>query len=206
MSRVIRLPDSIIDEVYEFLEEKGAGGRGLSISQAIQRCISIAIYGTPYIRDGREAVGRLLDPVDPLLKAHVSKWAQTADWDGSRRAPLIPQDVREKLLETAKELNSPVQVEDKVFRDKPLEQKIEPKRSETPPWQDLKRIPLKELKKVYKNHPVIAWCEGDELKTIAVECAFAVLPQASRRSRKVSEVAEDLYEKFIKWQREKTLL
>ena len=67
------------------------------------------------------------------------------------------------------------------------------------PWLLMKRTPIAIIMKVHPLHPLIKWAEGDHLRTFAVECAFANVPQALHKAPKVSQVAEQLNNDFIRW-------
>jgi hypothetical protein len=56
---------------------------------------------------------------------------------------------------------------------------------------------------VHPLHPLVKWCEGDELKIRAVECAFGNIPQALHKDQKIIEMANKLYKYFIRWKEEK---
>jgi hypothetical protein len=68
-----------------------------------------------------------------------------------------------------------------------------------PPWTLMKLVEFDAVLLVHPLHPLVKWCEGDELKIRAVECAFGNIPQALHKDQKIIEMANKLHSYFKRW-------
>lgn len=202
--KVVRLEEQLVQEVIEWLKVNGHYQRSMSIAAAIRAALSQLIYHTPSLRDGRAQAAEILAKAgrEPLstVRGRVAKFAQTYDWNPKQDIH-VPEKVSKALKKSQEEL-----IEDLCLEIPDCEiQEVEDLEEvetfpDSPPWELMKRLDIGEIVLVHPLHQLVKWCDGDELKTFAVEAAFRNVPQALHKTPKIVEMAEQLYNYFSRWE------
>jgi len=179
---------------------------GMSVAKVVKTCLSELIYGEPDLSDGRAKAAEILAKAgnEPAwtVRGTAAKFFQSYNWQ-ERPEPIIPKAVREALSSAVQEIRQESAIlaaEPKVLGDPPSDSGPPIVISDIPPWTGLRRFPSKEIVKRYPKHRALTWMGQDELRKIAVEVAFAVVPQELHTKSKLMEVAESLYESFKEWE------
>ena len=67
-------------------------------------------------------------------------------------------------------------------------------------WEPNQKVDFRDLRKLYPAYPVFEWTGGDELRVLAVEMVFVVLPKELHNSTRVTELANILWETLRRWE------
>ncbi len=138
---------------------------------------------------------------NPNLAARVQRWASETDFGMvTQKESRLPAEIEEELLKADKEMAAPkIDIEEYLSKEPDRSGQRKPSISDIPPWEQLSRMDIEDVRAAKRNHPLLSWAEDDFLKQKAVECTFALLPKTMYKTLKMGEMARDLYDKFKKW-------
>jgi hypothetical protein len=180
---------------------------GMSTAAAIRTALSLLIYETPSLADGRDQAAEILakSAREPLstIRGKVAKFARTYDWSNPGGQDIhVPDKVRKTIEQVNKELGEDLCIEVRECQLKDVEDTPPTEVFPTqPPWELMKRIDLGEIVTIYPMHSLVKWAGDNKLRIFAIEAAFANVPQSLHKSPKVVEVAENLESYFKRWEK-----
>jgi len=203
--RSIRLPNRVINEAIEYLKLSHLYVDGMSLSKIIQTVLAQTIYKAPSLKEGRaeaaEVLRKTLPAPDHTVRGRVATFAQQYDWERLEGKAVIKTELEESIHEAVKDVEAELELkipEQKIKKDVKATKKIfHPKEA---PWKTINRISYDLLCEQYPKHKLLtSFALKSELHQIAVECAFAAIPASLRRSNKIFELAQTLFENFQTW-------
>jgi hypothetical protein len=169
-------------------------GVDCTLPEAIDILLSIAIFDTiGDAKDRRKRFYKILDRLPRIAQRQTAKMLAQ-----NRRTA----DLEEEFKDMARRLEPEPEIGN-VIREQPIEVERRIPEPQLPPWHHLRRKPYKEVIEIHPKHPIKKFAEQSKLHAIAVECAFAVVPQSLHKSAKVEEIAIILYKQFKQWEERK---
>lgn len=201
--KTVRISDELYEEALQALLSRGIlkfrDQKNPNPTKVIETVVSLILYKEEDIETGRQLVSRR--EINPL-EEDILSFAKTSRALADASTSVKP--AREKLQE---ELSKVLQDEAEkkydtghpLYRDPSVEDPL-PRRTisaDTEPWEGLERCPIADIHLRYPKHPLLKWSFQDDLKTIAVEVAFATVPMALHKTGTVISLAETLYGNFV---------
>lgn len=193
----ISVSDELLESCRVLLESRGVSTTGLKSKDIIARVIKYALGDTESL-------------FHSPLPRRIEKWKERSLVFKSGGAlapePLLPPKLLEGIRQRAQELHEQEQVLNLPdnLESPPVDPGSLPRPrqlpSSTPPWTELKRIPLEEAHKhLLKKHSLLKWASTDKLKRIAAEVALAYVPRSMYMTPVLYKTAEELYQKFLQY-------
>lgn len=206
--KAVRLEERLIDEVIEYLKMHGHYRHGMSNAALVRTALSVLIYQTPNIKDGRDRAADILARTShaPLstVRGRVAQFAKTYNWEPKQDIH-VPDKVKKTIEEASAKVEDDlsITVKECQVRDVPSGSPPAETFPDSPPWTLMKTIPIEEVVLTYPLHPLVKWANTNELKLRAVECAFGNVPKSLHKDQKTIDMARELYNYFKRWNLEK---
>jgi len=205
--KAVRLEERLIQEVVEFLKLNGHYRDGMSVASCVRTALSLLIYQTPNLADGRDQALEVLSKTSgaPLstVRGRVAKFAQTYNWAGQQDIH-VPEKVRDAIQEASYQTAGDLEVEvrecqiEEVSGSPPTE--VFP---DKPPWTLMKSVSYDEIIRTHPLHPLVKWASDSPMRIRAMECAFGNVPKSLHKDQKILDMADRLLDYFERWETKK---
>ena len=180
---------------------------GMSTAAVVRSALSLLIYQTPNLRDGRDQAADILARAGnaPLstVRGRVAQFAKTYGWSPGEEDIHVPEAVKKSIEYASTRVEDDLAIEVRKSKIRKVPSISPPKETfpKAPPWTLMRIVPIEEVVLTYPLHPLVKWAETDELKIHALECAFGNVPKSLHKDQKVIDMAKELYDYFTRWKK-----
>lgn len=201
MTRVVRIPDAVVEDIEEWLRMNGLYKPGMSIAASIKKFVNAILYEQTHAAADRYRLGsRTIDAHNPVLRGMLASKMGRLDFRGSDE---LPDELDKKFEEISKEMAKRAELGlsleggDTLVDRESVEQPTLV--SDTPPWEDMSRIPFEDLEKLIPSHPMMKWAAADPVRTAAMEVTTAMFPKKQWKTENFYKFLGKLTERFEQW-------